>query len=98
MKALEKDRQRRYETANGLAMDIQTSAGDAVLPPPGTAYRFKFVRRNRLQVMAAAPWLRHCCSGWRGQPWRRSARRRIGLTLQRPRRRRLSRPKERATS
>ncbi len=57
MKALEKDRQRRYETANGLAMDIQRYlAGDAVLAaPPSTAYRVrKFVRRHRAQVAAAA--------------------------------------------
>src|SRR5262245_27627987 len=55
MKALEKDRSRRYETANGLARDIQRHlAGEAVLAaPPSTAYRFrKFVRRNRAQVVA----------------------------------------------
>jgi hypothetical protein len=55
MKALEKDRSRRYETANGLAMDIQRYLADeAVLAaPPSTAYRFrKFVRRNRAQVIA----------------------------------------------
>ena len=56
MKALEKTRQRRYETASGLAMDIQRYlAGDAVLAaPPGRAYRLrKFVWRNRAAVTAA---------------------------------------------
>ncbi|MFM9996995.1 MAG: tetratricopeptide repeat protein [Phycisphaerales bacterium] len=56
MKALEKDRQRRYETANGLAMDIRRYlTGEAVLAaPPSTAYRFKkFIRRNRAMVSAA---------------------------------------------
>jgi eukaryotic-like serine/threonine-protein kinase len=53
MKALEKDRQRRYETANGLAMDIRRYlSGEAVVAaPPSTAYRFKkFIRRNRVMV------------------------------------------------
>ena len=53
MKALEKDRQRRYETANGLAMDVRRYlAGEAVsAAPPSSAYRFKkFVRRNRVLV------------------------------------------------
>ncbi|HLO39747.1 MAG TPA: serine/threonine-protein kinase, partial [Phycisphaerales bacterium] len=47
MKALEKDRQRRYETASSLALDIQRHmAGEAVTAaPPGAAYRVrKFVR------------------------------------------------------
>ena len=46
MKALEKDRTRRYETANGLAPDIQRYlAGEAVLAaPPSTAYRDSEVR------------------------------------------------------
>jgi serine/threonine protein kinase/tetratricopeptide (TPR) repeat protein len=55
MRALEKDRSRRYETANGIARDIQRYlAGEAVLAaPPNTAYRLrKFVRRNRAQVVA----------------------------------------------
>ncbi len=55
MKALEKDRHRRYETANGLAMDIrQYLNGEAVLAaPPSTAYRFKkLIRRNKGPVAA----------------------------------------------
>jgi tetratricopeptide (TPR) repeat protein len=57
MKALEKDRQRRYETANGLAMDIRRYlSGEAVnAAPPSTAYRFKkFVKRNRVMVSAGS--------------------------------------------
>jgi len=53
MKALEKDRTRRYETANGLAMDIQRhlQSEHVIARPPSTAYRFqKLVRRNKLAV------------------------------------------------
>jgi serine/threonine protein kinase len=49
MKALEKDRNRRYETANGFARDIQRYlANEPVWAcPPSVSYRFrKFVRRN----------------------------------------------------
>jgi formylglycine-generating enzyme required for sulfatase activity/serine/threonine protein kinase len=50
MKALEKDRTRRYETANGMAMDIHRYLkNEAVIArPPSTSYRVrKFVRKNR---------------------------------------------------
>jgi len=50
MKALEKDRTRRYETANGLANDVRRHlVGEAVhAAPPSTAYRVRtFLRRNR---------------------------------------------------
>jgi serine/threonine protein kinase len=56
MKALEKDRNRRYETANGLAMDVQRYLADeAVLAcPPSAAYRLrKFARRHK-QALATA--------------------------------------------
>jgi len=55
MKCLEKDRRRRYETANGLAMDIRRYLGNepVVACPPGAAYRFrKLVRRNKLAFAA----------------------------------------------
>jgi serine/threonine protein kinase/WD40 repeat protein len=55
MKALEKDRLRRYETANALAMDIgRYLAGRAVLAaPPSRLYQLqKFVRRYRAAVIA----------------------------------------------
>jgi eukaryotic-like serine/threonine-protein kinase len=57
MKCLEKDRTRRYETANGLAMDIQRHLDNEPVAarPPGAAYRVqKFVRRNKVMVTAAA--------------------------------------------
>jgi tetratricopeptide (TPR) repeat protein len=57
MKALEKDRGRRYETANGFAMDVQRYlAGEPVLAAPASRwYRLrKFVRRNRGPVIAAS--------------------------------------------
>src|SRR5262249_14301133 len=58
MKALEKDRARRYETAGGLARDIQRHLdGEAVEAcPPSAGYRLrKFARRHRaaLAVVAA---------------------------------------------
>jgi tetratricopeptide (TPR) repeat protein len=49
MKALEKDRARRYETATGFANDIQRYLNDepVVACPPSAAYRLKkLVRRN----------------------------------------------------
>jgi hypothetical protein len=56
MKALEKDRNRRYETANGLAMDIQRYIDNepVVARPPSQLYRFKkLVLRNKI-VFAAS--------------------------------------------
>jgi tetratricopeptide (TPR) repeat protein len=57
MKALEKDRSRRYETANGFAMDIQRYlAGEPVLAvPPSASYRLrKFSRKHRAALATAA--------------------------------------------
>jgi serine/threonine protein kinase len=57
MKALEKDRNRRYDTANGFAADIlRHLAHEPVLAaPPSRAYRTrKFVRKHRGPVLAAA--------------------------------------------
>jgi tetratricopeptide (TPR) repeat protein len=62
MKTLEKERSRRYETANELAMDIERHLGDepVLAGAPSAGYRLrKFIRRNRravsvgLAVMAA---------------------------------------------
>jgi serine/threonine protein kinase/WD40 repeat protein/tetratricopeptide (TPR) repeat protein len=50
MKAIEKDRSRRYESSNGLAADLQRFlSGDAVeARPPSATYQFqKFMRKNR---------------------------------------------------
>jgi serine/threonine protein kinase len=57
MKALEKDRRRRYDTANGLAMDIRRYLEHEPIfaRPPSRWYRFeKLVRRNRGTFAAAA--------------------------------------------
>jgi serine/threonine protein kinase/tetratricopeptide (TPR) repeat protein len=53
MKCLEKDRNRRYDTATGLARDIEHYLRDEPVQacPPSVAYRLsKFVRRNRTTV------------------------------------------------
>jgi hypothetical protein len=55
MKCLEKDRARRYETANGLAADIHRHLNDepVTAAAPGAGYKLrKFVRRNRARVIA----------------------------------------------
>ncbi len=57
MKCLEKDRTRRYETANGLATDVRRylNSEPVVARPPSTVYRFqKLVRRNKLVFTAVA--------------------------------------------
>jgi serine/threonine protein kinase len=56
MKALEKDRSRRYETANGLARDVERYLNDEAVQasPPSGLYRVrKFVRRHKGPVVAA---------------------------------------------
>jgi serine/threonine protein kinase/tetratricopeptide (TPR) repeat protein len=57
MKAIEKDRARRYETADALRRDIHRFLCDEPVSatPPTTGYRLcKFVRRNRVSLRAAA--------------------------------------------
>jgi serine/threonine protein kinase len=57
MKALEKDRVRRYETANGLARDVQRFLADEAVEacPPSLAYQTRrFLRRNRGPALAGA--------------------------------------------
>jgi WD40 repeat protein/serine/threonine protein kinase len=56
MKALEKDRNRRYETASGLAEDLRRYLNDEPVQacPPSAGYRLrKFARRNRRVVVTA---------------------------------------------
>ena len=56
MKALEKDRNRRYETANGLAADLRRYLDDEPVQacPPTGRYRFgKFARRHKLGLTLA---------------------------------------------
>ena len=57
MKTLEKDRNRRYETASGLASDVRRYLDDESVQacPPSAWYGFrKFARRNRLTFAATA--------------------------------------------
>jgi WD40 repeat protein/tetratricopeptide (TPR) repeat protein len=57
MKCLEKDRSRRYETANGLARDVERYLQDEPVQacPPSAWYRFgKFARRNKVVLLTAA--------------------------------------------
>jgi serine/threonine protein kinase/tetratricopeptide (TPR) repeat protein len=57
MKCLEKDRGRRYESASGLAIDVQRHLHNEPVAagPPSRLYRVrKFVRRNRAAVIGAA--------------------------------------------
>jgi serine/threonine protein kinase len=56
MKALEKDRTRRYETANGFAADVLRYLNDEPVEagPPSAVYRFrKFARRNKAALFTA---------------------------------------------
>ena len=56
MKTLAKERDRRYETASGLARDVERFLNHqpVLAGPPGASYRLqKFVRRNRGAVVAA---------------------------------------------
>ena len=73
MKCLEKDRTRRYETANGIAADLKRHLNNepVLARPPGAAYRRqKLLRRNKailpvvgfvlaLALVAVAWWLYH---------------------------------------
>ena len=57
MKTLEKDRNRRYETANGFAADMQRYLADEPVQacPPSALYRFgKFARRNKRALTTTA--------------------------------------------
>src|SRR5262249_21025060 len=57
MKALEKDRNRRYESASAFAADVQRylSAEPVAACPPSAWYRFgSFSRRNRGALVATA--------------------------------------------
>ncbi len=57
MKCLEKERNRRYETPNSLARDIERYLHDEAVQacPPSVAYRLKkFVRRNKVVAVFVA--------------------------------------------
>ena len=96
MKALEKDRNRRYETASGFAADIERHLHDEPVEagPPSAAYRFrKFAKRNKAALltttaMAAALVLGTLISTWQAVRATRPKRR---VTARRERRRSQSR-------
>ncbi|MGH7173193.1 MAG: protein kinase domain-containing protein, partial [Gemmataceae bacterium] len=81
MKSLEKDRNRRYETANGFAADVQRYLHDepVLACPPSAVYRLrKFARRNQGSLAVAALVLFSLASlggvaGWAA--WDRTTRR-----------------------
>jgi serine/threonine protein kinase len=55
MKALEKDRTRRYQTANGLARDVERYLADEPVEacPPSAAYRLRKLARKHRRLLAA---------------------------------------------
>jgi tetratricopeptide (TPR) repeat protein len=72
MKALEKNRARRYETANGLAADIQRHLNNepVTAAAPGAGYKIqKFIRRHRVGVMAGSFALLALVAGIIGTTW-----------------------------
>jgi serine/threonine protein kinase len=72
MKCLEKDRIRRYETANDLAADLGRFLGDepVVARPPSRLYRFrKQVRRNKVAFTGAAAFIAALVVGIVSSTW-----------------------------
>ncbi|MGC9942821.1 MAG: tetratricopeptide repeat protein [Verrucomicrobiota bacterium] len=72
MKCLEKDRTRRYETANGLAMDVlrHINSETVTAVAPSVAYRAgKFIRRHLRVVVAASLGLLLLVAGTVGTTW-----------------------------
>jgi serine/threonine protein kinase len=71
-RCLEKDRNRRYDTANGLAREIQRYLADEPVEarPVSTGYRFKkFLRRNKGPVLAASSLFLTLLIGIAGTTW-----------------------------
>ena len=72
MKCLEKQRDRRYETANGLAREIQRYLANEPVEarPPSAGYRLKkFVTRHKGQVIAVSLALFLLVAGIVGTTW-----------------------------
>jgi serine/threonine protein kinase len=72
MRALEKDRTRRYESANSFAADVKRYlCGEQVLAvPPSVGYRVKkFIRRNQSRVVAASLLIAALLAGITGTTW-----------------------------
>ncbi len=79
MKAMEKDRERRYASAHDLALDVgRYLAGEAVLAaPPSTAYQLrKFVRRHWVLVTAGSMVAASLLLGSFGFAWQANVARR----------------------
>jgi non-specific serine/threonine protein kinase/serine/threonine-protein kinase len=69
MKALEKDRARRYETANGLAADVMRHLADEPVSAgaPSRAYRVrKFARRHKVGIGVSAAMMMLLLAGLAG--------------------------------
>jgi len=82
MKCLEKDRTRRYATANGLSLEIERYLHhEPVLAgPPSAMYRLrKFVRRNRVGVLATSFMALVLGAGIAAVSWQEVRARRAGL-------------------
>ena len=72
MKALEKDRNRRYETANGFAADVQRYLDDEPVQacPPSATYRFrKFARRNKAALLTVVAVMAALIAGTTVSTW-----------------------------
>lgn len=72
MKSIEKDRQRRYETANGLAMDVLRYLREepVLARPPSRRYLVtKLIRRNRISFVAASVALFGLLGGFGISTW-----------------------------
>ena len=72
MRALEKDRQRRYSTAQGLAVELRRYLDDepVVARPPGGFYQLgKLVRRHRFAFAAGAAILATLLGGLGASTW-----------------------------
>jgi non-specific serine/threonine protein kinase/serine/threonine-protein kinase len=81
MKALEKDRARRYETANGLARDVERYLHDEAVEacPPSAAYRLrKLARKYRTPLRVAAACLLLLVAGVAVSTWQALRARRAG--------------------
>ena len=85
MKALEKDRASRYDTATGFANDIERYLNDeaVVACPPSRAYRFqKFVRRNKVALISGTILAVALLLGLAGTTWQMVSRHAGGTLAQ----------------
>jgi non-specific serine/threonine protein kinase/serine/threonine-protein kinase len=79
MKALEKDRKRRYETPNDFADDVMRYLTDQPVEacPPSVSYRFaRYARRNRVALTAAVMVATALISGTGASLWQAAQARR----------------------